>query len=97
MERDQQKPSKGFSPARKQGLDLKTKFILEEENKLEDPLSTASMSTLNSKNGSWTNREEIWVLKDRRLLFATLSGSATDEWTDVLNDLMEGKLDKFYQ
>jgi len=95
MERETSK-QKGFSPGKKQGLDLKSKFVLDENNQLDDPLSTASMTTLNTHNGSWTNREEVWILEDRRLLFATLSDAATEEWVEVLNDLMEGKLDKFY-
>jgi hypothetical protein len=51
--------------------------MAEEENKLEDPLSSAAMSTLNTKNGAWSNREEVWVLEDRRLLFATKTDAAT--------------------
>jgi len=52
---------------------------------LEDVLSQSAMSTLNTKNGAWTNREEKWVLEDRRLLFATKSDIATQEWVDVID------------
>ena len=43
----------------------------EEENKLELPLSIASMSTLNTHGGAWSNRKEMWILEEKRLLFAT--------------------------
>ena len=42
------------------------------------------MSSLNTKNGAWTNREEKWVLEDRRLLFATKTEAATEEWVELL-------------
>jgi hypothetical protein len=35
------------------------------------------MPTLNTRNGAWSNREEMWVLEDRRLLFATKTDIAT--------------------
>lgn len=56
---------------------MKEKYLLDEENKLECPLSNAAMPSLNTQNGAWTNREEMWVLEDRRMLFATKSDSAT--------------------
>ena len=59
-----------------------------EENRLEEPLSSASMSTLNTRNGAWTNRDEMWILEDRRLLFATKTDIATQEWTEVLDQLV---------
>jgi len=52
-------------------LNIKEKYIMEEENKLEEPLSSAAMPSLNTHNGAWTNREEVWIFEDRRLLFAT--------------------------
>ena len=42
------------------------------------------MQTLNTHNGAWTNREEMWILEDRRLLFSTKSDAATNEWIEVL-------------
>ena len=62
--------------------------MLEEENKLAEPLEDAAMFTLNSHQGAWTNREEIWVLRDRRLLFATKSGETTSQWVTGLSDLV---------
>lgn len=49
------------------------------------------MNTLNTKDGAWTNREEMWILKDRRLLFATKTDLATGEWVEVLSQLIEDK------
>lgn len=59
--------------------------MLEEEGKLEEPLSSASMSTLNTHNGAWTNREEKWTIEDKKMLFTTKSDQATSEWIDVLD------------
>jgi len=66
---------------------------MEEENKLEEPLSQSAMSTLNTHNGAWTNREEMWVLEDRRLLFATKTDGATQEWVEVIDQLVNGNAD----
>lgn len=65
------------SPNKKDRLNLKEKYLLEEENKLEDPLAQSAMASLNTHNGAWTNREEVWVLEDRRLLFSTKTDVAT--------------------
>lgn len=70
---------------------MKEKYIKEEENTLEEPLRDAAMNTLNTKEGAWTNREEMWILKDRLLLFATKTDLATGEWVEVLNQLIEDK------
>lgn len=56
----------------------------EEENKLEKPLSLASMSTLNT-GGAWTNRREMWILEEKRLLFSTKEGKDREEWMEVLD------------
>lgn len=73
------------SPNKKDVLNIKDKYIMEEENRLEEPLSQASMASLNTHYGAWTNREEMWILEDRRLLFATKTDIATQEWAEVLD------------
>ena len=83
MEKNLEK-KKNFSPSKKSGLDLKEKLKKVEENQLEEPLSYASMNSLNTHQGAWTNREEMWILEDRRLLFATKTDMATNEWVEVL-------------
>ena len=50
------------------------------------------MATLNTHNGAWSNREEMWVLEDRRLLFATKTDIATQEWTEVLDQLIHDEV-----
>jgi hypothetical protein len=82
---------RGFSPSKKSGLDLKEKLRKVEENTLEEPLSHASMNSLNTHQGAWSNREEMWILEDRRLLFATKTDMATGEWVEVLKQLMDDK------
>lgn len=66
-------------------LNLKEKYIQEEDNKLEEPLNDMAMQSLNTHNGAWTNREEMWVLEDRRLLFATKTDGTSSEWVEVLD------------
>ncbi len=62
---------------KKDMLNLKEKYILEEDNKLDEPLKLAAMPTLNTHNGAWSKIEEMWVMEDRRLLFATKTEIAT--------------------
>jgi hypothetical protein len=50
---------------------MKEKFIADEYNKLEEPLKNSAMESLNTHQGAWTNREEMWTYDDRRMLFAT--------------------------
>lgn len=66
-------------------MDLKEKYLKEEENQLEEPLLYAAMNTLNTHHGAWTNREEMWILEDRRLLFSTKTDMASGEWVEVLD------------
>ena len=73
-----------FSPS----PEVKEKFMKEEENRLEEPLSVASMTTLNTHGGAWTNRNEMWILEDKRLLFTTLSDELTTEWIEVFEQIM---------
>ena len=47
------------------------------------------MESLNTHQGAWTNREEMWILEDRRLLFATKTDIATTEWVKVLEELIQ--------
>jgi hypothetical protein len=47
------------------------------------------MESLNTHQGAWTNREEMWILEDRRLLFATKTDLATSEWVKVLVDQIQ--------
>ena len=61
---------------------------------MEEPLSSAAMPSLNTHNGAWTNREEMWVMEDRRLLFATKTDVATDEWVNVLHRLLSEEEDE---
>jgi hypothetical protein len=83
------------SPAKKKDvMGIKEKYILEEENKLEEPLNQAAMATLNTHNGAWTNREEMWIFEDRRLLFATKTENATAEWVEVIDQLIHDEVDK---
>ena len=79
---------KKFSPQKRNPLDIVEKFKKEEENQLEEPLTYAAMESLNTHNGAWTNREEMWILTDRRLLFATKSYTASSEWVEVLDQLV---------
>ena len=81
-----------YSPSKKSQMDMKEKFMKEEQDLLEEPLTYAAMNTLNTKEGAWTNREEMWILQDRRLLFATKSVAATTEWMEVLDQLIADKL-----
>ena len=69
--------------------------MLEEEGKLEEPLSQASMSTLNTHNGAWTNREEMWTIEDKKMLFTTKSDQSTSEWIDVLDQLLNDEIANF--
>lgn len=50
------------------------------------------MHTLNTHNGAWTNREEMWVFEDRRLLFATKSDGASSEWVEVIDQLIHDEV-----
>jgi hypothetical protein len=90
LEKNQER-KRNFSPSKKSGLDMKEKLRRVEENNLEEPLAHASMTSLNTHYGAWTNREEMWILEDRRLLFATKTDMATAEWVEVLSQLMEDK------
>lgn len=91
LEKNQNK--RKSSPSKKEALNLKEKYILDEENRLEDVLSHSAMPTLNTKNGAWTNREEKWVLEDRRLLFSTKSDIASQEWVEILDKLIHNEYD----
>ena len=66
---------------------------MEEENRLEEPLNEAAMASLNTHNGAWTNREGMWILEDRRLLFATKATISTTEWVEVFEQLIDDKAD----
>ena len=46
------------------------------------------MSTLNTHGGAWTNRREMWILDDKRLLFTTTSDNITNEWMEVLDQVI---------
>lgn len=61
---------------------------MEEENRLEVPLALNAMQSLNTQNGAWTNREETWIMEDKRLLFATKTDVATTEWVEVFDQLV---------
>jgi len=61
------------SPGKHENKSIKEKYIADENNKMEDPLEEVAMQSLNTHGGAWTNREEVWILEDRRLLFSTKS------------------------
>jgi hypothetical protein len=77
-----------LSPGKPDQLNIKEKYIMEEENRLEVPLAQNAMQTLNTQNGAWTNREETWIMEDKRLLFATKTDSATTEWVEAFDQLV---------
>lgn len=55
------------SPSKK---NIKERFILEEENRGEEPLGQAAMQSLNTHGGAWSNRAGMWPLSERRLIFS---------------------------
>ncbi|CDW91526.1 UNKNOWN [Stylonychia lemnae] len=96
LERNEGK-KKQFSPSKKGiQLDLKEKYMKEEENLLEEPLQHAAMNTLNTHYGAWTNREEMWILEDRRLLFATKTDYTSDEWAQCISSVCKESEDPNY-
>jgi hypothetical protein len=46
------------------------------------------MESVNTHGGAWTNREEMWIIEDRRLLFATKNDGASNEWIEVLDQVI---------
>jgi hypothetical protein len=56
------------SPSKK---NLKELFLAEEENRPEEPLGQAAMQSLNTHGGAWSNRQGMWPLSDRRLIFTS--------------------------
>jgi hypothetical protein len=53
------------------------------------------MSTLNTHNGAWTNREEMWTIEDKKMLFTTKSDQSTSEWIEVLDQLLNNEISNF--
>lgn len=56
------------SPSKK---NIKQLYIAEEENRSEEPLKTAAMSSLNTHGGAWSNRAGMWPLSERRLILSS--------------------------
>lgn len=71
------------------------RFLKDQENKIEEPLSCSAMESLNTHLGAWTNREEVWVIEERRLLFSTMSTESTNKWIEVLEALVT-KNDQYF-
>ena len=59
---------------------LKDRYIAEEENRGEEPLGGAAMSSLNTHNGAWSNRKGMWPLSERRLVFTSKKEFVTTQW-----------------
>ena len=55
------------SPSKK---NVKELYQSEMDNKPEEPLKQAAMSTLNTHSGAWSNRQGMWPLSDRKMIFA---------------------------
>lgn len=49
------------------------------------------MSTLNTHSGAWSNRQGMWPLSDRKMIFAAKKEIVTQQWLDnliaVVNDV----------
>lgn len=56
------------SPSKKNIKDL---YLLEDENRPEEPLKSAAMATLNTHSGAWSNRQGQWPISERRMIFAS--------------------------
>jgi hypothetical protein len=50
---------------------VKELFRAEEENRPEEPLKQAAMQSLNTHGGAWSNRQGMWPLSERRLVFSS--------------------------
>jgi hypothetical protein len=55
------------SPSKK---NIKDRFLAEEENRPEEPLGQAAMQSLNTHGGAWSNRQGMWPLSEKRLIFS---------------------------
>ena len=90
---------RGFSPAKsnRRGATVMDRFLKDQKNDLEEPLAESAMETLNTHSGAWTNREEVWVIEERRLLFSTLNVESTNKWIEVLEALVTGNKSYFSQ
>lgn len=49
---------------------IKELYHAEEENRPEEPLKSAAMQSLNTHTGAWSNRQGMWPLSERKLVFA---------------------------
>lgn len=96
LERSSKRLSSSPSRSKSKPTDMKERFIQEENNRLEEPLAMASMQTLNTHHGAWTNREEMWALEDKRLLFSTKTLNETVEWIEVIEQIMNEQLNYFW-
>ncbi|CDW84418.1 UNKNOWN [Stylonychia lemnae] len=77
-----ERESKNYSSPGKKNL--KELYQSEMENKPEEPLKQAAMSTLNTHSGAWSNRQGMWPLSDRKMIFACKKEIVTKQWLDNL-------------
>ena len=73
-----EKAEKNFHSPQKKSL--KEKFVMEEHDNPDVPLSHAAMHSLNTHSGAWSNRAGMWPLSDRRLVFTTRKPEVAEEW-----------------
>lgn len=82
-----EKAEKNFhSPVKKT---IKEKFVLEEHDNPDVPLSHAAMPTLNTHSGAWSNRAGMWPLSDRRLVFTTRKEEVAEEWLSRMRNAFD--------
>jgi hypothetical protein len=55
------------SPSKKNIKDL---YLLEDDNRPEEPLKYSAMASLNTHGGAWSNRQGQWPISERRMIFA---------------------------
>lgn len=73
------------SPSKKNIKDL---YHAEEENHPEEPLKGAAMSTLNTHGGAWSNRQGMWPISERRMIFSCKKEIVTQQWLENLSALL---------
>jgi hypothetical protein len=61
---------------------IKELFIHEEENRPDEPLGHAAMPTLNTHGGAWSNRQGMWPLAERRMVFTSKKDIVTQQWLE---------------
>ena len=64
--------------------DIKELFKAEEES-TKEPLKTAAMQSLNTHGGAWSNRQGVWPLSERRLIFTCKKDIVSRQWVANFN------------